>query len=100
MSLCCVSRRLDVLRHSLSVSDGSTGGGAESAGTGPDPALVHHEAAERFPRPPKQTRRYMLLLLGGSYIGGKDQWDRHVHAYRDTVLHALKVKPGAALNGN
>lgn len=68
--LLCVPRWLDVLRHSLSVSDGAAGGGAESAGAGQDPALVYHEAAERLPRAPQQTCRHMLLLLGGSYARG------------------------------
>ena len=75
----CVPRRLDVLRHSHSVSDGSFGGGAESAGAGQDPALVHHEAAERLPRPSQQACRHMLLLLGGSYARGTERWNRQTH---------------------
>lgn len=68
----CVSRWLDVLRHSLSVSDGTTGGGAESARAGQNSTLVHHEAAERLPRATQQTCRHMLLLLGGSNARGTD----------------------------
>lgn len=83
----CVSRWLDVLRHSLSVSDGSTGGGAESAGAGPDPALVCHEAADRLPRAPQQTCRHMLLVLGGSYARGTEQCNRHVHTYTHSNMH-------------
>lgn len=75
----CLSRWLDVLRHSLSVSDGSIGGGAESAGAGQDPTLVYHEAAERLPRAPQQACRHMLLLLGGSYVRGTDWCNRHRH---------------------
>lgn len=85
----CVSRWLDVLRHSLPVSDGTTGGGIESAGAGPDPALVYHEAADRFPRAPQQTCRHMLLLLGGSYARGTDQCGRHRHVHTYTLQHAL-----------
>lgn len=68
-----VCRRLDVLRHRLAVSDGSPGGGTESARAGPDPPLVYYEAADRLPRAPQQTCRHMLLLLGGSYARGADQ---------------------------
>lgn len=63
----CARRWLDVLRHRLSVPDGSTGGDAEPARAGRDPPLVHHAAAEWLPRAPQQTRGYMLLLLGGSH---------------------------------
>lgn len=77
----CMSRWLDVLRHSLSVSDGSTGGGAESTGAGQDPALVHHEAADWLPRAPQQTCRHMLLLLGGSYTRSTDGCNRHNHVF-------------------
>lgn len=82
----CVYRWLDVLRHSLSVSDGSTGGGAESTGAGQDPALVHHEAADRLPRAPQQTCRHMLLLLGGSYTRGTDGCNRHNHVFAHKLL--------------
>ena len=54
------------------MSDGSTGGGAESAGAGQDPSLVYHEAADGLPRASQQTCRHMLLLLGGSYARGTD----------------------------
>lgn len=62
-----VRRWLDVLRHRHSVPDGATGGGAQPSRAGRDPPLVHYEAAERLPRAPQQTCRYVLLLLGGSH---------------------------------
>ncbi len=73
----CVSRWLDVLRYCLSVPDGSTGGGAESARAGQDSPLVHHEAANRFPRAPQQACGHMLLLLGGSYARGTNWCNVH-----------------------
>lgn len=54
------------------MSDGPTRGGAESPGAGPDPTLVHHAAADGLSRAPQQTRRHLLLLLGGSYTRGMD----------------------------
>lgn len=63
-------RWLDILRHRLSVPDGSTGGDAEPARAGRDPPLVRHEAAEWLPRAPQQTCGHVLLLLGGSHTGG------------------------------
>lgn len=63
-------RWLDVLRHRLSVPDGSAGGDAEPARAGRDPPLVHYEAAEWLPRAAQQACGHVLLLLGGGHTGG------------------------------
>lgn len=81
LMVCLWCRWLDILRHRLPLSDGSTGRGAESTGAGSDPTLVHHAAAEWLPRAPKQTCRHMLLLLGGSYAWGTDSSNRCRQAF-------------------
>lgn len=81
-----VRRWMDVLRHRLSVPDGSAGGGAEPEGAGRDPPLVHHEAAERLPRAPQQTRGYLLLLLGGSHTEGNGDSHPCLEIHRFTTF--------------
>lgn len=77
--MCRWCRRLDVLRDCLPVSDGPTRWGAEPSGAWSDPTVVHHAAADRLPRAPQQTCRYLLLLLGGSHTRGTDA-NRCFHA--------------------
>lgn len=67
-------RRLHVLRHSNAVPDGKTAGNAHRARAEPHPPLEHYAAAERLPRPAKQARGHVLLLLGGSRPPGNVTW--------------------------